>query len=262
MDLEKQNFASQLKMKRSYIISILVGGLVGVALFAYMQIPQTDDSQVDHSQMDHSAMMDPVAEHAARQVIKSENALPYYNSGDFTPFWYATDSAELKDFHRIPKFDFTNQEGLRVDQDSVEDKVYVASFFFSTCPGICPTIQSKLSKVQDKFIDDDGLVILSHSIRPTTDTIEVLASYAAKHGVRSEKWHLLTGEREAIYGLAKDAYFANEDLGNIADLGDFLHTENLLLIDTNGHIRGVYNGLSEGSVDNLIADIDLLKLES
>nr|WP_197493221.1 SCO family protein [Woeseia oceani] len=105
----------------------------------------------------------------------------------------------------------------------------------------------------------DSVYILSHSIRPTTDTREILQAYARDYGVISGKWHLLTGDKKAIYELAKDAYFANEDLGNPDKLSDFLHTENLLLIDQNRHIRGVYNGLSTTSVNHLLSDIEILQ---
>lgn len=187
--------------------------------------------------------------------------LPYYNSREFTPHWFAPDSRALSDFHAIPDFSFTNQEGQLITEENVAGRLYVANFFFSTCPGICPMIRSKVSWVEERFIDDQGVVILSHSIRPSTDTEEVLQAYAETYGVVSGKWHLLTGQRESIYALAKSAYFADEDLGDVRNSTDFLHTENLLLIDHNRHIRGVYNGLSASSVQELISDIELLQAE-
>ena len=98
-------------------------------------------------------------------------------------------------------------------------------------------------------------------IRPTTDTTAILQDYAQKHGVVSGKWHLLTGDKDAIYTLARSAYFANEDLGSIQKTNDFLHTENVLLIDNNRHIRGIYNGLNSTSMNHLIDDIAALKAE-
>jgi len=109
------------------------------------------------------------------------------------------------------------------------------------------------------------VAILSHSIRPTSDTVEVLKEYAVRNNVQSNKWHLLTGNKELTYSLAKSAYFANEDLGELKeakDLLDFLHSENLLLIDKNRRIRGIYNGLSASSVSYLIDDIKILKAEN
>ncbi|MEO0574542.1 MAG: SCO family protein [Pseudomonadota bacterium] len=188
----------------------------------------------------------------------ADDALPYYNSAEFTPYWIDKTDDALAQFHAIPPFSFTDQNGEIVDDATVDNHVYVASFFFSTCPGICPTMQSKLTTVQEHFRDEERVLILSHSIRPDNDTTEVLQAYARRNGVDSERWKLLTGQQSEIYALAKSAYFANEDLGNIQDLKDFLHTENLLLIDRNRHIRGVYNGLSSSSVAHLIADIDVL----
>lgn len=194
-------------------------------------------------------------------LVNAADILPYYDSEEFTPRWLEANSPKLEDFHRIPSFSFTNQDGEKITDRSFENKIYVAGFFFSTCPGICPTIRSKLSKVQDQFIDDPNVRILQHSIRPTTDTVEVLKKYADEHGIESGKWHLVTGDRDVIYDLAKNDYFASEDLGNIQNTDDFLHTENLLLIDQNRHIRGIYNGLNNASVSYLLADVEALKAE-
>jgi len=194
-------------------------------------------------------------------VLADDDVLPFYNSEEFTPKWIELGSPELDDFHKIPTFSFTNQTGEVVDQDTFEGKIFVANFFFSTCPGICPSVRSKMITVQEEFIDDDQVLLISHSIRPTTDTVERLKDYAETHGINNEKWHLVTGDKDQIYSLAKSAYFANEDLGNIQDLADFLHTENVLLIDQNKHIRGVYNGLSASSMNHLRNDITTLKSE-
>jgi protein SCO1/2 len=191
----------------------------------------------------------------------ASESLPYYNSAEFTPHWLESNSTKLNDFHRIPPFSFTDQDGGEVSEKTFENKIYVAGFFFSTCPGICPFIRTKLNKVQEKFHKDADVKILQHSIRPNTDTVATLKKYANDNGIISGKWHLATGDRETIYSLAKSAYFASEDLGNIQKTDDFLHTESLLLIDQNRHIRGIYNGLNSASVTYLISDIEALKAE-
>lgn len=191
----------------------------------------------------------------------AEQRLPYYNSAEFTPHWLEPDSAALEGFHRIPDFSFTDQNGRQIDQSSVANKIYVANFFFTTCPGICPAIRSKLHKVQDAYQNDELVKIVSHSIRPTFDTAEILQDYAKRNGIISDAWHLLTGAQDEIYRLAKEAYFASEDLGEIQNTDDFLHTENVLLIDQNRHIRGVYNGLNTASMNYLLTDIETLKAE-
>lgn len=197
-------------------------------------------------------------------LAESENTLPYYDSMEFTPKWIEAGSAELDGFHAIPDFEFIDQDGETVSHESMQDKIFVANFFFTSCPGICIRMRSKLSMVQEAYLDDSEVAILSHSIRPSSDTVEVLKEYAIRNNVQSNKWHLLTGNKELTYSLAKSAYFANEDLGELKeakDLLDFLHSENLLLIDKNRRIRGIYNGLSASSVNYLIEDIKLLKSE-
>ncbi|WP_293747168.1 SCO family protein [uncultured Paraglaciecola sp.] len=194
-------------------------------------------------------------------AAKASDSLPYYNSAEFTPHWLEGNSTKLENFHRIPSFSFMDQDGQEVSEKSFENKIYVAGFFFSTCPGICPAIRTKLNKVQEKFLEDADVKILQHSIRPNTDTVDTLKKYANDNGIVSGKWHLATGDRETIYSLAKSAYFASEDLGNIQKTDDFLHTESLLLIDQNRHVRGIYNGLNSASVGYLISDIEALKAE-
>ncbi len=187
--------------------------------------------------------------------------LPYYDNADFEPRWFDSDAVELVDFHRIPPFRFTNQRGEAVTDEKFAGKIFVANFFFSTCPGICPGVRSKLVRVQETFLDDPEVLIVSHSIRPKTDSVQVLSTYAKQHGVNAGKWDLLTGDQQAIYQLAKSSYFASEDLGRLETTKEFLHTENLLLIDKNMRIRGVYNGLNAASVSHLIEDIRVLKSE-
>lgn len=185
--------------------------------------------------------------------------LPYYQDESFAPYWLSKGEVNLDEFHKIPSFSFIDQSGKVVTDKDFDNKIYVAGFFFSTCPGICPTIRSKLNKVQTVFGEDPLVKIVQHSIRPTTDTKEVLQAYALKNGIDNRHWYLLTGDKSEIYTIAKQAYFASEDLGNVQKNQDFLHTESLLLIDQNKHIRGIYNGLNSASVGYLIQDINVLK---
>jgi len=187
--------------------------------------------------------------------------LPFYDSAAFAPKWLIPNSDEVKSFHKISDFKFMNQEGKSITQEDVKDKIYVASFFFTRCPGICPKMRSQLSKVQDKFRNNEDISIISHSIQPSNDTVEVLKNYAQKHNVISGKWHLVTGAREDIYSIAREDYFANEDLGKFVSNQDFLHTENIVLVDYNRNIRGIYNGLNNVSVNHLLGDIEVLIAE-
>lgn len=187
--------------------------------------------------------------------------LPYYKDASFTPFWLSEGQVDLQDFHRIPEFSFSDQSGQVVTDKDFENKIYVAGFFFSTCPGICPAIRSKLSKVQTQFAEDPEVKIVQYSIRPSTDTVEVLQQYALANDIDNRHWFLLTGDKSEIYSIAKSAYFASDDLGNVQKNQDFLHTESLLLIDQNNFIRGIYNGLNAASVNYLIGDIRTLKAQ-
>lgn len=191
-----------------------------------------------------------------------DNYLPYYNGPEFTPNWLKPNSKKLTDFHKISDFKFMNQLGEFVTQEDMKGKIYVASFFFTSCPGICPKMRSQLANVQTEFRDNNDVYIISHSIQPENDTVEVLQDYADENDIQAGKWHLVTGKREDIYTIAREDYFANEDLGEYVSNNDFLHTENIVLVDHNRHIRGIYNGLNKTSINHLITDINTLQKES
>lgn len=146
-------------------------------------------------------------------------------------------------------------------EKSVKDKIFIADFFFTTCPGICPKMTANMNVLQQAFLDDDEILLLSHSVTPETDSVPVLAEYALKHNVNSAKWQLLTGDRTQIYKLGRSFYFVEEDLGIDKSEDDFLHTENFVLVDKNRHIRGIYNGLNTTSLQQLIADVKTLQKE-
>ena len=190
-----------------------------------------------------------------------EDTLPFYADGDFTPQWIDQDSHAYQNIHTIAPFTFTNQDGETVTEKTFEGKIYVADFFFATCPGICPTMTRNMGKVQDDLKNDDDVLILSHSVTPETDTVPVLKHYANENGITSGKWHLVTGERKAIYSLARTSYFAEEDLGLPVNENDFLHTENMLLIDKQRHIRGIYKGTFPVEMTRLMEDIQILNAE-
>ncbi|MFY0604833.1 MAG: SCO family protein [Flavobacteriaceae bacterium] len=194
-------------------------------------------------------------------VTSRVEALPFFDEGSFTPIWLNKDSKELKTFHKIPDFNFINQEGKVVTQKTFENKIYVADFFFTTCPGICPIMTSNMGMVQEKFKEDQSVLILSHSVTPKIDSVPQLKKYAIEKGIISSKWHLITGERSEIYNLGRNFYFVDDDLGVKKSDDDFLHTENFVLIDKQKHIRGIYNGLNKNDVKQLIADIETLKKE-
>lgn len=187
--------------------------------------------------------------------------LPYYKDASFTPYWNLSKS-DLKTFHKTSDFNLIDQKGNKISNKTFDNKVYVANFFFTTCPGICPRMTSNLSLVQDAFFNDDEVFILSHSVTPSIDSVAVLNHYAEVNNIKENKWFLATGERSQIYDLGRKSYFIEEDLGGYQQEDDFLHTENFVLIDKNKHIRGIYNGLNKTAVNQLIADIKTLKNET
>ncbi|NAS11665.1 SCO family protein [Poritiphilus flavus] len=189
-------------------------------------------------------------------------SLPYYNDSRFTPRWLEAGSEILKEFHRIPEFDLVNQDGETITQQTFNDKIYVADFIFTTCPGICPRMTANMALLQEAYINDTDVLLLSHSVTPEIDSVPVLKSFAQSKGIQSGKWHLATGDRTQIYDLGRNYYFAEEDLGAVKTANDFLHTENFVLVDKNRHIRGIYNGLNKTSVRQLMADIETLKREN
>jgi len=209
---------------------------------------------------------------ACKQTVKKENIqvketsrvehLPYYNDESFTPHWITPNTDEEKQFHKIPDFKLVDQLGDTLTQKSFENQIYITDFFFTTCPGICLKMTNNMTKVQEAFLDNDEVAILSHSVTPSIDSVSVLKTYAEKNGVINSKWHLVTGDKTEIYNLGRNEYFVENDLGIPKDINDFLHTENFLLIDKNKHIRGIYNGLNRASIAQLITDVEALLEES
>ncbi len=187
--------------------------------------------------------------------------LPFYNAADFTPQWIGKGSPAYRTIHTIPPFSFIGQEGDTVTELTFAGKIYVANFFFTACPGICKQLTTNLLQVQKTFINDNRVLLISHSVTPESDDTARLRQYAKAFGIRSFKWKLVTGNRVQLYRIARKDYFADEDMGEQKSSGDFLHTENILLIDQQRRIRGVYKGTSIQDISNLIADIKTLEAE-
>ena len=187
-----------------------------------------------------------------------ERKLPYYNTSDFTPHF---ETQVSNDFHKIPPFQLTSHTGSVFTEKNMERKICVADFFFSTCPGICPRMTRNMKVLQDTFLNDTNIQLISHSVTPETDDVARLQAFAQFHKVNANKWLLLTGDKNEIYTLGRQYYFVEEDLGEKRDTSVFLHTENFVLTDKHRHIRGIYNGLSLPAIQNLIEDIRTLEKE-
>jgi protein SCO1/2 len=191
----------------------------------------------------------------------AELPLPFINQPDFTPEWIKKSDSKYDSIHTIPAFSFTDQNGETITEKSVDGKIYVADFIFTRCAGICPKMTSNMHILQEKFKDDEDILLLSHSVTPDIDLVPVLQKYAAEKGVFAKKWHLLTGNKDEIYTLARKQYYAGDSIGYYQTGNEFLHTENFLLIDKHRRIRGVYNGTLPIEMDRIMDDIKTLKKE-
>ena len=183
--------------------------------------------------------------------------LPYYDKPDFTPLW--PDEKETSEIHKVGNFSFKDQDGREVSDKKLSGNIYIASFFFTTCPGICPKMTGNLKKVQSEFINDDNVKLISFSVMPWIDSVSRLKEYENSFSLKNGKWYLATGRTSEIYELARKSFFAEEEAGFNADSTEFLHTEHVLLVDTRGHLRGVYNGTLLLDIERMIEDIKILK---
>ena len=194
-------------------------------------------------------------------VIDKTKTLPFYNSEDFTPEWIAENDPKYKNIHTIAPFEFTNQNGEKITNSTFQGKIYVTDFFFTTCPSICPILAKNMSAIQESYKNDADILLLSHTVMPWVDTVEKIKEYAQEKNAISNKWYLVTGTKDSIYNLARTSYFADEDFKKTKDENEFIHTENFILVDKKGRIRGVYNGTLALDVQRLQRHIEILKKE-
>ncbi len=188
----------------------------------------------------------------------SHEKLPYYDTPDYTPKW---EMSNAKTFHQIRPFKLINQNNQSFTEKDMEGKICVADFFFTTCPGICPKMTKNMADIQKEFIQDEDVLLLSHSVTPERDSVPILKQFAVEKKVHFNRWKLLTGNKDEIYELGRKYYFVEEDEGVKKGNDVFLHTENFILVDKQRHIRGIYNGLDPSSIQNLIRDIKVLQSE-
>ena len=189
----------------------------------------------------------------------TEIELPFLNEPTFTPEWIDKESPDYANIHTIPPFNLQNQNGEWIKQSDLDGKVYVANFFFSICPNVCPMMTGNLLILQEAFQSNPNVKIVSHTVMPWIDSVATLKEYEEFNGIDGSHWYLLTGEKREIYKLGRDAYYADEGFGKtVTDEDDFLHTENFILIDQKRRIRGVYNGTLQIEAKRLIEDINSL----
>lgn len=197
-------------------------------------------------------------QHKHRPTLETDKCLPIY--GPKKPF--KSVNYKGKDFidtayFKIPDFSFVNQNGITITQDSMKGMVTVVDFFFTTCKTICIDMTSNLHLIQQKYVNDRDVRILSHTVDPDADSVAQLFQYAVEKDVNSKMWHLLTGEKKALYHQARYGYFITADKGD-GGPNDFIHSQHVVLVDKDLRIRGYYDGTDKIAVKQLTKDIEKL----
>ena len=188
--------------------------------------------------------------------VRTEPALPYFTDASLAPRWL--DEGAAAGAHRIADFVAVDQLGHPVRGHELEGQVRVVSFIFTTCGGICPATVGNLKRVRSALADRDDVLLLSFTVDPATDDPARLAAYGRAVGIEPQRWKLLTGDAAAIYGLARRSFFAESTAPGARGARDFLHTENVYLVDGAGHLRGVYNGTLPLDARRLVEDVERL----
>lgn len=192
------------------------------------------------------------------QALQPQKRLAIYQPSMVNPDLVDSTLVYVKKYHSIADFKLINQNGDTVTQEQYAQKIYIADFFFTTCPTICPVMTANMVDIQKIIQDDDEVMLLSHSVTPEIDSVPQLKKYALEKGVIDAKWNLVTGDKKQIYELARKSYLAVLDDGDGGPY-DMIHTENFILVDKERRIRGFYDGTSSDEVAQLLEDLKVLK---
>jgi protein SCO1/2 len=166
----------------------------------------------------------------------------------------------VKKFHRVAEFELINQNGKTITHENFRGKIYIADFFFTTCPTICIAMTDNMLKIQKEVENNPNILLISHSVTPKIDSVIQLKKYAIEKGIIDNKWHLVTGDKKEIYELARKSYLAVKDEGDGGPF-DMIHTENFILVDPDKRIRGFYDGTDLEEIDRLLFELDILSSE-
>ena len=183
--------------------------------------------------------------------------------GFYGALMHTTDFAKVKlpILNTVQPFSFLRQDSVMVSQVDVKNRVYVAEYFFTTCKGICPKMNKNMKVIYEKFKTDPNFLIISHTVNPDTDSIPVLRHYADSLKASETNWWFVTGSKESLYKTARESYLLDDPKNNSKNINEqFLHTQFFTLVDRQGRVRGVYDGIKKEEVDQLIHDItELIK---
>ena len=194
------------------------------------------------------------------QILKPREVLPIFQPAQVNVELVDSTIQHVKKYHTIADFSLINQNGKTVTQDTYNNKIYIADFFFTTCQTICPIMTDHMLILQNKLKLDPDIMLLSHTVTPEIDSVAQLKKYALNKGVLDSKWNLVTGDKKEIYQLARKSYLAVKSNGDGGEY-DMIHTENFILVDQKKRIRGYYDGTLEEDIESLLNDIDILKKE-
>jgi protein SCO1/2 len=191
-------------------------------------------------------------------ALQPEKRLPIYQPSMVNPELVDSTLVYVKKYHAIGDFELVNQNGDTITHKTYSNKIYIADFFFTTCPTICPVMTANMADIQEVIKTDPEVMLLSHSVTPDIDSVPQLKKYALEKGVIDSKWNLVTGSKKEIYELARKSYLAVLTDGDGGPY-DMIHTENFILVDKERRIRGFYDGTSKDEIDQLLSDLEVLK---
>ena len=193
-------------------------------------------------------------------ALKPQEKLPIYQPAMVNYELVDSSLQHIKKYHKIAPFSLINQNGLNITDNDYSNKIYVADFFFTTCPSICPKMTANMGLIQEDIRTDNQVLLLSFSVTPEIDSVAQLKRYAIEKGVIDSKWNLLTGDKKEIYELARKSYLVVKTSGDGGE-HDMIHTENFILVDPEQRIRGFYDGTDTTAMDELLSDIRVLQEE-
>ena len=179
--------------------------------------------------------------------------LPYFNPIEKN-VEQKTDSFKR---HLVNDFSLTDQSGKIITRKDFENSITAVNFFFTTCKGICPRMNSQMARVYEKYKGNLEVQIISHTVNPENDSVPVLAEYAKRFHANANQWHFVTGDKPQLYNLARKSYLISDTRGD-GGKEDFVHSQNFALIDKEGHIRGIYNGTDSSEVNRMMVEMDVL----
>ena len=191
-------------------------------------------------------------------ILQPKVSLPIYSPSMVSEELVEEDIRYVKKYHSISNFSLTNQNGELINQEFYQNKIYIADFFFTTCPDICPKMTENMGYLQNELKNQTDVLLVSFSVTPNVDSVDVLRSYADLKKVDDAKWNLFTGSKKEIYELARKSFLVAKNDGDGGKY-DMIHTENFVLVDKESRIRGFYDGTNEDEMKKLLVDITILK---